>query len=116
MAMKISSWTTVSKGDGDDAEFIAPHPGAYLQDVLLPALGVSAEDLASHLDTPVWNVRALLSNREPLTPEMADRLGEVFENGRNFWLELQRSYDDWRIERYIKAQQDMISQSRQIVA
>ena len=102
----------MSKGDGSDAEFIAPHPGAYLQDVLLPRLGVSEDELAEYLELPKYEITALLHDQTPLSVDMAERLGEAFENGRNFWLELQRSYDDWRIERYIEAQRDMIDQSK----
>ena len=108
MAMRISSWTTVSAGEGDQVEFMAPHPGSYIRDTLLPRLKVSEAELADFIEMPVWQLTPMLEGHEPVSVEMAEALGSAFENGSEFWMELQRNYDDWRIARLLDDQQAML--------
>lgn len=54
---------------------------------------VGKEELAQLLGLTSSEMRALLSNKMPITPEIAVGLSEAFEIPARFWLNLQKNYD-----------------------
>ena len=88
--------------DGDakmDLPFPPPHPGEVLREDILPALGVSVKELADHLGVTRQSLSGLLHERRAVSVEMAQRLGQAFQNGARFWLALQMQRDLWEAER-----------------
>jgi antitoxin HigA-1 len=75
------------------------HPGKLLAEIVLPALGDNEETLAAHLGIPQETLQAILRREEGITPALALRLGKLFGNGPEFWFNLQRDFDLWRLER-----------------
>lgn len=71
------------------------HPGALLREDVLPALGKSRSEAARLLGVPRRRLDGLLSEREPVSPEMALRLGEAF-GGSGLWVRMQAAHDLWR--------------------
>ena len=76
-----------------------PHPGEYLREDVLPALGMSIKDLAQHLGVTRTTLSELVNEKRDVSLEMAQRLGQAFGNGARFWLALQMQYDLWHAER-----------------
>ena len=83
--------------DGDELGFPPPHPGAYLREDILPALGMSITDLADHLKVARPTLSDLVHEKKSVSMEMAQRLGRAFGNGARFWLALQLQYDLWEV-------------------
>lgn len=84
----------------DDRGIVAPpHPGEYLREDVLPALGMTITDLARHLGVTRTTLSELLNEKRDLSLEMAQRLGQAFGNGARFWLALQMQRDIWQAER-----------------
>ncbi|MBA4129840.1 MAG: addiction module antidote protein, HigA family [Hyphomicrobium sp.] len=80
--------------DGSDA---APlHPGEILRVDILPNLAMTPAELASHLGVPRTVLDGLLSERNGITPDLAQRLGLVLGHGAHHWLALQMQYDLWK--------------------
>jgi addiction module HigA family antidote len=75
-----------------------PHPGEYLREDILPALGMSIKDLAQHLGVTRTTLSELVHEKRDVSLEMAQRLGQAFGNGPRFWLALQMQYDLWQAE------------------
>jgi len=69
------------------------HPGEILRDDILPALGQSKAAIARSLRVSRQTLYDLLEQRQPVTPQMAVRLGKLLGNGPEIWLRMQGSYD-----------------------
>lgn len=73
---------------------LAPtHPGEVLREDVLPALGRSKTEIARLLGVSRQTLYDILGERQPVTPEMAVRLGKLCGNGAGLWLRLQQAYD-----------------------
>jgi addiction module HigA family antidote len=70
----------------------AIHPGEILGDELA-ALGLSARKFAAHIGVPPNAITEILNGDRKITAEMAMRLGQVFQTGEQYWLNLQSHYD-----------------------
>jgi addiction module HigA family antidote len=82
------------------------HPGELLREDVLPALGRSRAEIARLLGISRQTLHNILSERAPVTPEMALRLGKLCGNGPELWLALQSRYD---LDRLGKAKHDEIA-------
>jgi addiction module HigA family antidote len=69
------------------------HPGEMLREDVLPALGKSKAEIARLLGISRQTLYDILTEKQPVTPAMALRLGKLCGNGPDFWLNLQRAYD-----------------------
>lgn len=79
--------------------FEPPHPGTYLKEDILPALNMSIKQLASHLGVSRASLSELVNGNRSISLEMAQRLGQAFQNGTRFWMALQMQRDIWLAER-----------------
>jgi addiction module HigA family antidote len=69
------------------------HPGEMLREDFMPDYGLSVSALASALGVSRQSVNELVRERRAVSPEMALRLGRLFGNAPEFWLNLQRAAD-----------------------
>lgn len=77
------------------------HPGEILKDTL-SALKLSAAEAAAQLGAPESALRSILDGSQPISAQMAVRLGKLCGNGAAFWLRLQSTYDLWHAERDLR--------------
>src|ERR1043166_8707102 len=82
----------------------AMHPGELLREDVLPALGRTRAEIARLLGVSRQTLHAILTERTPVTPEMALRLGKLCGNGPELWLSLQSRYDLARLSRMKQAE------------
>jgi len=72
------------------------HPGEVLLEVYMkpsyPALTVEA--LAQTLRVPQQYVTGLINGHRAITPSLALRLGVICRTTQDYWMDLQRSYDE----------------------
>jgi addiction module HigA family antidote len=80
------------------------HPGVLLAEIVIPATGVSKTEIAGRLGVSRPTLHDLLRRRQGVTPRLALRLGKLFGNGPELWLDLQRAHDLWREERALRSQ------------
>jgi addiction module HigA family antidote len=78
------------------------HPGEMLREDFLPDYNLTVSSLAEALGVSRQSVNELLRERRGLSPEMAIRLGRLFGNSPEFWLNAQRAVDLWEAARSIK--------------
>jgi antitoxin HigA-1 len=69
------------------------HPGELLRTVVLPALGKSKSEIADLLGISRQQLYDILGEKKPVTIETALRLGKLFGNGPEIWLNMQQAYD-----------------------
>lgn len=78
------------------------HPGEMLREDFVPDYGLTVSGLAEALGVSRQSVNELLRCRRALSPEMALRLGRLFGNSPEFWLNAQRAVDLWDATQAIK--------------
>jgi addiction module HigA family antidote len=83
------------------AERCPTHPGAFLREIVLPAIRASKVEIASALGISRQSLYDILAEKQPVTPAMAIRLGIVFGTSSASWLRMQTAYDLWRAEREV---------------
>jgi addiction module HigA family antidote len=83
------------------AERCPTHPGAFLREIVLPAIRASKVEIAEALGVSQESLYDILAERQPVTPAMAVRLGKVFDTSAASWLRMQTSYDLWHAEREV---------------
>ena len=77
------------------------HPGRILADDVLPAAGRSKSEIARLLGVSRQTLYDILEARQPVTPQMAVRLGKLCGNGPQLWLNMQIAYDLWEAKRKV---------------
>ena len=78
------------------------HPGEVLAKDVLPALNLTVRDAAQQLGVTRQTLHRILARKQPVTPEMAVRLGKFCGNGPTIWLRLQGAYDLWHAEKRLR--------------
>ncbi|WP_457795525.1 HigA family addiction module antitoxin [Methylocystis sp. S23] len=86
------------------------HPGAILRDDVLPALNVTVTDLAKMLDVGRQQLHRILSGESSISPEMALKLGKLFGNGPEIWINMQVAVDLWRARKALGARLESIKE------
>lgn len=77
------------------------HPGAILREDVLPATGRTKTDIARLLGVSRQTLYDILNEKQPVTPEMAVRIGKLLGTSPESWLNMQRARDLWHAERAI---------------
>ncbi len=75
------------------------HPGALLAEDVIPATGKSKAEIARLLGISRQTLYDILGRRQPVTPQVAVRLGKLFGNGAGVWVRMQAAHDLWKAER-----------------
>lgn len=66
-----------------------------LREDFIPDYGLTVAGLAEALGVSRQSINELLRERRAVSPEMALRLGRLFGNSPEFWLNAQRAIDLW---------------------
>lgn len=69
------------------------HPGEILREDVLPALGRPKTEIARLLGISRQTLYDLLMERQPISAQMALRIGKLVGNGPNLWINMQKAYD-----------------------
>ncbi|NBO39761.1 addiction module antidote protein, HigA family [bacterium] len=76
-----------------------PHPtmpGEMLSEEFLIPLGLTQTALAEKLGCAPRSVNEICNGKRAISPLMAMRLAEVFDNTPEFWMNLQTAWDLWK--------------------
>ncbi|MEW5964369.1 MAG: HigA family addiction module antitoxin [Pseudomonadota bacterium] len=77
------------------------HPGEVLREIALPALDLPKTEIADHLGVSRQTLYDILSEKQPVTPQMAVRIGKLIGNGPAVWINMQAAHDLWHAERAV---------------
>ena len=77
------------------------HPGEIIREISFPVLALTKGEFAEALGISRQMLHGILSEKHPVTVDMAVRLGHVLGNGPDLWINLQRTYDLWHAQRRI---------------
>ena len=80
------------------------HPGEMLREDFMPDYELSVSGFADALGVSRQSINELLRERRAVSPEMAIRLGRLFGNSAEFWLNAQRAVDLWEANQALKSE------------
>ncbi|NWO10890.1 HigA family addiction module antidote protein [Chromohalobacter salexigens] len=86
----------------DEMQRKPTHPGEMLREDFVPDYDLTVAGLAESLGVSRQSVNELLRERRSVSPEMALRLGRLFGNSPEFWLNAQRTIDLWTAAQSVK--------------
>lgn len=73
------------------------HPGLLLAEQF-EVLDLKVQPTAKILGISRQQLHRILACNAPVTPDLAVKLGHMFGNGHDLWLNMQSSYDAWTAE------------------
>ena len=88
------------------------HPGEILREDFLPDFELSVAGLADAAGVSRQSINELLRGRRAVSPEMALRLGRLFGNSPEFWLNAPRAVDLWDATQALKGEVSKIKPLR----
>ncbi len=73
------------------------HPGEILKKEFLEPMGITQTKLAKALHTSFRAINEIVNQKRGITAEMAIKLAKYFGTSPELWLNLQNSYDLYKI-------------------
>jgi addiction module HigA family antidote len=73
---------------------MAMHPGEFLIEWILLPGGISVRKAAEQLGVSTEALAEVISGKIPITVALAHALAREFSYSRQWWLDLQRAWDD----------------------
>ena len=80
------------------------HPGEMLREDFMPDYELNVSALAKALGVSRQSINELVLERRAVSPQMAIRLGRLFGNSAEFWLNAQRAVDLWEASQELKSE------------
>ena len=74
------------------------HPGAILREVILKEMNLSITQAAKGLEISRKQLSEIVNETASISAEMAVRLEQGFGVNAEFWLDLQKKYDVWKVQ------------------
>ncbi len=69
------------------------HPGEHLREDILPALGKPRAEIARLLGVSRQTLYDVLNEKQPITANLALRIGKLVGGGPDIWVRMQSEYD-----------------------
>lgn len=76
------------------------HPGSVIADILHDIRKTKTE-IADRLGISRQHLHDILSEKKPVSPQVAVRIAKAFGGSPESWLRMQASYDAWHAEREV---------------
>jgi addiction module HigA family antidote len=74
------------------------HPGAILREDILKEMKLSITKTAQNLQVSRKQLSEIVNEGAAISAEMAVRLEDAFGVAAEFWLDMQKAYDIWKIK------------------
>ena len=69
------------------------HPGEMLREIVIPAFGKPKTEIARLLGVSRQTLYDVLNEKQPITANLALRIGKLVGDGAEIWLQMQQNYD-----------------------
>ena len=74
------------------------HPGAILREDILKEMKLSITKAAENLQVSRKQLSEVVNEGAAISAEMAVRLEDAFGVSAEFWLDMQKAYDIWKVK------------------
>lgn len=92
------------------------HPGAIFREDILKALDLTVTDASKALEVSRKQLSEIVNERATITAEMAVRIQQAFGVPAEFWLDLQKKYEVFIVERSGKVRLKRVRPRKKITA
>ncbi|WP_342088551.1 HigA family addiction module antitoxin [Dyadobacter sp. OTU695] len=82
-----------------ESEMKPVHPGAVLREDILKEMNISVTRAARELNVSRKQLSEVVNEVAAISAEMAVRLESGFGVSAEFWLDMQKKYDIWRVRK-----------------
>lgn len=72
-----------------------PNPGEILREDMMPHYRFSAAELAGKIGVALPSLELVLTERGPVTQQLAEKLGATLGHSARYWVAVQLQYDLW---------------------
>lgn len=83
------------------------HPGEVIADIL-EDLEIDENEFARILGISAETVKDIIKGQQPITVDLAIRIGKALGNGHTLWLNLQQKIDVWNAWQIYKQEYDKV--------
>ena len=83
------------------------HPGVFFELDILPEFRAQRRtigEIAKLLGVSRQSLHRIMAGEQPVTPDMAVKLGKLCGNGPHLWLTMQARYDAWEATRRLASE------------
>jgi antitoxin HigA-1 len=77
------------------------HPGEILKEMFLEERNITITELAKGIGVDRSNLSGVVNGKHGISPELAVKLSEAFNNSPQFWLNMQQAYDLFAAEQKV---------------
>ena len=74
------------------------HPGVYLKDTI-DVLDLNIDEFSVKTGISKDDLSLIVDEKMNITLDIAEKLAKYFDNSTNYWLNLQKLYDKYMLER-----------------
>lgn len=74
------------------------HPGVYLKDTI-DVLDLTIDEFSLRTGISKDDLSLIVAEKMSITLDIAEKLAKYFDNSTNYWLNLQKLYDKYMLER-----------------
>ena len=74
------------------------HPGAVLREDILKEMNLSITTAAANLQVSRKQLSEVVNEKAAISAEIAVRLEDAFGVNAEFWLDMQKAYDIWKVK------------------
>ena len=74
------------------------HPGVYLKDTI-DVLDLTIDEFSVKTGISKDDLSLIIDEKMNITLDIAEKLAKYFDNSTNYWLNLQKQYDKYMLER-----------------
>lgn len=74
------------------------HPGVYLKDTI-DVLDLTIDEFSLRTGISKDDLSLIVAEKMNITLDIAEKLAKYFDNSTNYWLNLQKQYDKYMLER-----------------
>lgn len=85
-----------------------PHPGEVLKGLYLDGININVTMASKALGVTRQNLSEIVNGHRAISPEMALRLAKAFKTEADMWLNMQKDFDLWRINKEAKNKIKMV--------
>lgn len=73
------------------------HPGVYLKDTI-DVLDLTIDEFSVKTGISKDDLSLIVDEKMNITLDIAEKLAKYFDNSTNYWLNLQKQYDEYMLE------------------
>jgi antitoxin HigA-1 len=81
--------------------FNPPHPGKILKEIYLADYKLSVTAFAFKLGISRTSASELINGKNGISATMAIKLAKAFKTSAEYWMNMQQTYDLWKVKQYI---------------